>query len=219
MRARLTKFAEISADDFDALVSASSAAGTLIDGSDSGGGGGGDGDDDDGGVIDDTQARHFFRLTLTRDNNAQLSAAMSVAPDYPTQAPRFVLWNSTPSAAPSTSVSDAALRQLSEPDALRASDEAARGVVANIEVLRAMEAELCRINAADGVGAPDELLARQMRRLVELWEIAQEVAVRGDAFGDGGKFCTRAHRGRDRRPPFAFSSELQVFTHQAGGEQ
>ena len=53
----------------------------------------------------------------------------------------------------------------------------------------------------------------QLRRLVELWEIAQEVAVRGDAFGDGGKFCTRAHRGRDRRPPFAFSSDLQVFTH------
>jgi hypothetical protein len=212
MRARLIKFVEISADDFDALVSQSSAAGTLTDGS-SGDGGAGTSGGVGGGDVDDTQARHFFRLTLTRDNNAQLSAAMSVAPDYPTQAPRFVLWNSTPNAAASTSVSDAALRKLSEPDALRASDEAARGVVPNIEVLRAMEAELCQLNAADGIGAPDELLARQMRRLVELWEIAQEVAVRGDAFGDGGKFCTRAHRGRDRRPPFQFSSELQVFTH------
>jgi hypothetical protein len=141
---------------------------------------------------------------------------MSVAPDYPTQAPRTrAVGLDAERGSVSLGVLDARAAQA---DAIRtrceASDAAARSVVPNVELLRAMEAELSLVHAADGVGAADELLARQMRRLAELWEIAHEVAARGDAFGDGGKFCTRAHRGRERRPPFAFSTELQVFTHQ-----
>lgn len=209
IHSRITRFVEITAAEFESFAAQSTTAG---------------GDEPSvtaaattatttTTTTDDAQAMHFFRMTLTRDG-AQLSAVMSVAPDYPTQAPRLVLWDSTPNAAASLGVVDAELRKLSDPDALRASDAAARSVVPNVELLRAMETELSLIHAADGVGAADELLARQMRRLAELWEIDREVEARGDAFGDGGKFCTRAHRGRERRPPFAFSNELQVFTHE-----
>lgn len=205
IQSRITRFVEINAAEFESCASQSTAKGAdepIASTSTAA-----------AAPSDDAQAMHFFRMTLTRDS-LQLSAAMSVAPDYPTQAPRIVLWDSTPNASVSLGVLDPELRKLSDPDALKASDAAARSVVPNVELLRAMEAELSLVHAADGAGAADELLARQMRRLAELWEIAHEVAARGDAFGDGGKFCTRAHRGRERRPPFAFSTELQVFTHQ-----